>query len=118
MPDIMKRTALTQEVVRIRRNTHPDLPWSYTVRHLDKFSDRMQMSGNSQDFRFQVIKSGIDGYDKTKGLDLEGGRPVNRPRSWEENKRQCRKEIEKKNWFRKGGTMYPCLYLTHQEGNL
>ena len=30
MPDIIKRTALTQEVVRIRRNTHPELPWVNT----------------------------------------------------------------------------------------
>ena len=30
MPATMKRTALTQEVVRIRRNTHPELPWVNT----------------------------------------------------------------------------------------
>ena len=53
MPDIMKRMALTQEVVRIRRNTHPDLPWSYTVRHLDNFSDRMrcQVTAKTSDFK-------------------------------------------------------------------
>ena len=115
MPDIMKRTALTQEVVRIRRNTHPDLPWSYTVRHLDNFSDRMRMSGYSQDFRFQVIKSGIEGYEKMRRLELEGGRPVNRPRSWEEDKRQSKKELEKKNWFRKGGYHVP-LFVPHTPG--
>ena len=37
MPATMKRTALTQEVVRIRRNTHPGLPWANTVSHLNSF---------------------------------------------------------------------------------
>ena len=36
MPANMKRMALTQEVVRIRRNTHHDLPWASTVKHLKK----------------------------------------------------------------------------------
>ena len=99
MPDIIKRTALTQEVVRTRRNTHPDLPWSTTVRHLDIFSRRMQLSGYNQDFRYQVIKSGIEGYDKMREVELAGGRPVNRPRSWNEDRRQCLYFILKEgNW--------------------
>ena len=65
------------------------------------------MSGYGQDFRFQGIKSGIEGYEKMRRLELEGGRPVNRPRSWEEDKRQAKKELEKKNWSRKGGYHVP-----------
>ena len=43
MPAQMKRNVLTQEVVRIRRNIHPDLPWETTVKHLNNFNERMRM---------------------------------------------------------------------------
>ena len=45
MPSKMKRTVLTQEVVRIRRNISLELPWETTVKHLNDFSQRMRASG-------------------------------------------------------------------------
>ena len=64
MPAGMKRTVLTQEVVRIRRNIHPELPWETTVKHLDNLSQRLRMSGYDETYRYQVIKSGVEGFDK------------------------------------------------------
>ena len=49
MPAGMKRTVLTQEVVRIRRNIHPELPWETTVEHLNNFSERLRLSGYNED---------------------------------------------------------------------
>ena len=117
MPTIMKRTALTQEVVRIMRNTHPDLPWTTTVSHLNHFSECMRLSGYKQEYRYQVLKSGVEGYEKMFDIEKSGGRPVNRPRTWEEDRRQRKKELEKRNWLERGGFRFPCLHLTPQGGN-
>ena len=42
MPAKMKRTALTQLLVKIRRNTRPELPLSITENLLSQFSARMK----------------------------------------------------------------------------
>ena len=97
------------------RNTHPDLPWSTTVSNLNHFSNRMRLSGYNQEFRYQVIKSGVEGYEKMFEIEKSGRRPVNRPRTWEEDKRQRKKELEKRNWFRKGGYQIP-LFVPHTPG--
>ena len=101
MPGGMKRTVLTQEVVRIRRNIHPRLPWETTVKHLDNLSQRLRMSGYDETYRYQVIKSGVEGFDKMMAEAEQGGRPINSPRTWEEDLRQKNKYFKKKRWFRK-----------------
>ena len=64
MPASIKRTALMQTVIRIRRNTRPELPWSVTENLLSNFSARMKASGYDEHYRYQVIKSGMEGFDK------------------------------------------------------
>ena len=88
MPAKVKRTTLVQEVVTIRRNIRPGLPWDVTVKHLNNFSRRMKTSGYDQNYRYQVLKSGMEGYDKMMEVERSGGRPVNRPRSWGEDERK------------------------------
>ena len=115
MPAQMKRTALTQEVVRIQRNTRRGLPWETTVRHLNHFSERLKLSGYSQDYRFQIIQAGVKGYEKMVEVEDAGGRPVNKPRTWEEDLRQKKKELQKSSWYRKGGFHVP-LFVPHTPG--
>ena len=55
----------------------------------------MKLLGYNQDFRYQVIKSGVEGYDKMLEIEKSGGWPVNRPKSWEVDKRQSKKQLEK-----------------------
>ena len=112
MPAGMKRTVLTQEVIRIRRNIHPGLPWETTVKHLNNFSKRLRLSGYKQDYRYQIIKSGMEGFDKMLAVANEGGRPINSPRTWDEDQRQKKKYFQKKRWFRKGGFDVP-LFVPH-----
>ena len=112
MPANMKRTVLTQEVIRIRRNISKKLPWETTVKHLDDFSERMKLSGYNEDYRYQVVRSGVEGFDKMLAEEENGGRPINRPKSWEEDKRQKKKELQKRNWFRKGDFDVP-LFVPH-----
>ena len=115
MPASMKRTALTQEVIRILRNTRPGLNQEVSTQPLDKFALRMKTSGYNANYRLQVIKSGMAGYDKMLEEEMRGGRPINMARSWEEDKRQTKKELQKKMWYRKGGYDVP-LFVPHTPG--
>ena len=112
MPAKVKRTTLVQEVVRIRRNIRPGLPWEVTVKHLNNFCKRMKASGYDQQFRLQVLKSGMEGYDRMLETERRGGRQVNRLRSCGEDERLKTKELQDKNWFRAGGFDVP-LFVPH-----
>ena len=115
MPAKMKRTVLTQEVVRIRRNISLELPWDTTVKHLNDFSNRMRASGYDEKYRFEIIKSGVEGFDKMVEEENNGGRPINQRRTWNKDQRQKKKELQKKNWFAKGGYDVP-LFVPHTPG--
>ena len=54
MPASMKRTALTQEVIRILRNTRPGLNQEVSTQHLDNFALRMKTSGYNANYRLQM----------------------------------------------------------------
>ena len=56
MPTKVKRTTLTQEVVRILRNKSKELPKETAHKHLSEFSSRMMASGYTEKFRLEVIK--------------------------------------------------------------
>merc|ERR1711952_151064 len=103
---------MVQEVVRIRRNIRTGLPWDITVKHLNNFCQRMKASGYNQNYRFQVLKSGVEGFDKMLEVERSGGRPINRPRSWGEDERQKKKELQSKVWFRAGVFDVP-LFVPH-----
>ena len=95
------------------KNISPALPWSVTVKHLNKFSERMKASGYDERYRFQIIQSGVAGYEKMKQVEERGGRPINTPRSWEEDLRQKKKHIQKVG-LEKEGLMFLFSSPTHQ----
>ena len=64
MPARIKRATLTQEVVTIRRNISRELPWEVTVKHLNNFCQRMKASGYNENYRLQILKAGMTGYDR------------------------------------------------------
>ena len=68
---------------------------------------------HQQCYTSQVIKCGVEGYDKILKIEKLGGRPVNRPRTWD--RRQAKKELEKQNWFRKADFHVP-LFVPHTPG--
>ena len=115
-PEKTKRTSLTQEGIRILKNTSLELPWEVAAEHLSNFSRRMKSSGYNEKFRLEVVKSAVEGFNKMVKLEREGGRPVNRPRSWEEDKRQKKKHLKKQNWFRSGGHHVP-VFVPHTPGS-
>ena len=115
MPAKMKRNVLTQEVVTILRNIHQSLPRENTTKHLNIFSERMRMSGYDANYRYQIIKSGVEGFDKMLEREANEGVPINKPRTYEEDQRQKKKYSKKKSWFKKGGYDVP-LFVPHTPG--
>ena len=102
MPEKVKRTTLSQEVIRILRNCHPNLPWQSKLQHLNEFTERMKDSGYPETMRYEVIQSGLKGNEKMLEVEQGGERPVNRLQKLEETGRKKQKEIKKDNWYRNG----------------
>ena len=57
MPTSVKRTTLTQELLRVMLRCSPDLMWREVVTHLDHSMMRMQYSGYNQQFRTETLRS-------------------------------------------------------------
>ena len=97
-----KRNILTQEVIRILKNCSLSLPWKTKSKHLEEFSARMQFSGYNIKFRAEVLRSGIQAYNKMKENDTKKIVPLHRPRKWKQQEREKQKRSKKENWYRKG----------------
>ena len=96
----MKRTVLTQEIVRILRNCSKRLAWSEVCKHVEEYSMRMQFSGYSEIFRAQVVKSALCAYDRMVERDRTGEEPLYRPREWRRVERAEERRKKKSDWFK------------------
>ena len=103
MPSNMKRTTMTQELLRIMLRCSPELKREVVIHHLDNCMLRMQYSGYSQRFRTTTLKSAIKAYKEIKRKDKAGIQPMYRKKSWRKEGREIEKRRKKSNWFRKGG---------------
>ena len=88
MPEKVKRTALTQQALRILRNTSLDLPDNKKAELMSDFSARMRARGYGARYRQEIITSAMIVFDKMKKEQENGGRPINRPRSYQAEERQ------------------------------
>ena len=103
LPWSTKRTVLTQEALRILLNCSRELPWEAKSKHLSRFTARMQFSGYEKKFRAEVIKSALNAYDKLRRAEVEGERPLYRPKTWRTLEREKERREKKNNWYKKGG---------------
>ena len=103
MPNRMKKTILTQEMLRTLLRCSPELDWSVFAKHGSELNRRMQYSGYSHQFRTIVTQSAINAYQKIKERDDKGQEPMYRPRSWERKSRMEQKRRKRDNWFKNKG---------------
>ena len=108
MSDRQKRVSLTQEVIRILRNTKKELPDSVKNDLLSEFSLRMMMSGYSEKFRMEVISSGVAGYEKQLARAEAGTCPLYRPKGYMKEERRKEKLIKKRSWYKPFSTVLFC----------
>ena len=103
IPMQVKRTVLTQEMLRILLHCSTYLPWITVQQHLSNYTRKMQYSGYNQAFRHDVTKSAIDAYTTLRDNEEKGIRPLYRPKSWHKNERLETKERKKTTWYKRGG---------------
>ena len=103
LPWSMKRTVLTQEVLRVLLNCSRDLPWIITAGHVSTMMARIQFSGYDHQFRYEVLNSALKAYDKLREAEVKGERPLYRPKNWEAPEREKERRKKKRNWYKRGG---------------
>ncbi|CAH3180159.1 unnamed protein product, partial [Porites lobata] len=102
LPMKVKRTVLTQEVLRVLLSCNPEIPWKRTVGHVNNMMRRMQYSGYIKGFRYEIVQSALHAYKKIQELDQTGVKPMYRPKEWSQNERRKEKEEKRRSWYRKG----------------
>ena len=80
LPMNVKRTVLTQEVLRVLLNCIPSIPWERTVGHVNNMMRRMQYSGYSKGFCYEIVQSALHAYKMIQELDQTGVKPMYRPK--------------------------------------
>ena len=62
---------------------------------------RMQYSGYSKGFCYEIEQSALHAYKKIQELDQTGVKPMYRPKEWRQNERRKEKEEKRRSWYRK-----------------
>jgi len=96
----MKRTTLSNEVVRILRNTSREAPDEVKTFLLSEFANRMKNSGYPEKFRKEIIKSGWEGYAKQVSRHETGECPLYRPKGYRKEERSMDKQVKKRAWYK------------------
>ena len=99
----MKRTILTQEVLRILLHCSKYVPWEAVCVHINNFLKKMQYSGYTQPFRYNVVKSALDAMKTIRDKEALGIRPINRPKEWRRKEREEEKREKKRMWYKNMG---------------
>ena len=97
-----KRTVLTQEVLRVLLNCSKHIPRESVNKKVQEMVLRMQYSGYSKKFRYEVVDSALKAYRIRQVEEERGVRPMHRPKEWKKNKRE-EERVRKNNWYKKGG---------------
>ena len=92
----MKRTILTQQILRIFLNCSCDLTWEHRVKHANEMMKKLQFSGYNKKFRYQVVDSAIKAYRKIVEDDCNGEKPMYRPKGYQAEERKEAKRRKKK----------------------
>ena len=100
VPWKVKRTILTQEVIRVLRNCSRNLPWTEVRVHVEEYSKRMQFSGYPESFREEVVKSAMDAYERMIDKDQQGEEPMYRMRDWKMVELAEVRRKKKSEWFK------------------
>ena len=98
-----KRTVLTQEMLRVMLNCSVDVPWEHVAREASNMVCRMQFSGFSTKFRYEVVDSALRAYDEIHRKVEQGERPLYRSYDWEREERDREKKEKRLGWYKRGG---------------
>ena len=105
MPENMRVSTLTQEVIRRMMNTSEKLEQSERNEVIDVYGKKLVNSGYSLDQSRKFIISGLTGYERRLALskDLENPkwRPLHEGAGYNAKARRTKKMTAKTNWFKR-----------------
>ena len=96
-----KRSTLTDMAMTRLLCCSPNLEREEVVEVMKDFARMMRRSGFCQKFRHEVITDAIKGHEKRVKEEEDGGRPVDRPREYQERERRKRREEKRQRFYRK-----------------
>ena len=99
----VKRSSMTNEAVRRLLCCSTNLEEHVKVEVMEDFARMMKRSGYSERFRHEVITDALRCHQKMLEAEARGGRPVDRPRKYQEVERRWRREEKKTRYYKKHG---------------
>ena len=100
IPSKEKRTILTQECMRVLRNTKIELGIETRNKHLNAFMLKMKNSGYPVKYRKEILNSALKGFEKMVKDNENGTKPLFRDRNWNKEERNKEKRNKKTNWYK------------------
>ena len=86
------------------------LTWERVVGNVNEMVLRMQYSGYSKKFRYDVVEPVLRAYKTRNKADQEGERPLHRPKEWRKDEREQEKVRKKTTGTSGAGTRWSSLY--------
>ena len=97
----VKRATMSNDALRRLLCCSQNLEEHKTVEVMEEYARMLRRSGYSEKFRYEIISDAVQGHEKMQKREQEGGQPVDRPRSFDEEGRRRRKEGKRGRWYRK-----------------
>ena len=99
-----KKSVHTQEILRRLFNSSRRLNWKEDIAPvLNKYITRMMVAVYPEKYRKDSLCRALRIYDKMVEDDLNGHRPLYRPKDYEIIPRRVEKQKKRKNWSNRGG---------------
>ena len=99
--DRVKRSTMSNEAMRRLLCCSKNLNQSTRDEIMEDFARMLKRSGYSERFRHKVISDALRGYQKKLQIEAEGGRPVDRPRDYQEVERRRIRTEKRERYYRK-----------------
>jgi hypothetical protein len=96
-----KIAVMVEEGVRRLRNHSQGMESQATKKCLVKWAKKLRRSGYPVTFRHQVITAAVGRFRRLVQDEVDGIRPVHRPRNWRRRDRKLAKECKRSNWHNK-----------------
>ena len=99
----VKTTLLSQAILCVLLNCSPLLPWASVVGKVEEMVLRMQYSGYSKKFRYEVVDSADKAYRARQDTELKGERPMHLLKGWKKDETGVEKSGKRGDWYKRGG---------------
>ena len=114
-----KKSVHTQEIIRRLLNSSMRLDWKTEVAPvISTYMARMMQANYPQNYRRDTLKRAMRIYDQKVKDDMEGVRPIYRPKGWNCIQRRQEKDKKKNDWSTEGGHVAPIFVPPTPGGEL